>query len=225
MTTMPSTSAAPTTHPRQVLTRWLLSCGIVAGPVYVATSLAQALTREGFVLYRHAWSQLAAGDRGWIQQLNLAVTGLLVAAFAHGLRRSLPAARRVRRASTLLTVFGAGMFVAAFFTADPALGFPVGTPDDYRGISWHGAGHMIAASIGFLAVTAATVTMARHFAGQHDRAWTAWSLTAGIFFLGSFVGVSGTGSSAGVIAFTVGVVTVFSWLATLAARILRERSR
>ena len=219
MTVVINPARTSTTDSSRDRTGPLLTCGVVAGPIYVATSMAQALTRDGFVLHRHAWSQLAAGDWGWVQQTNLAVTGLLVAAFAYGLRRSLSAVRRVRRAATLLAVFGAGMFGAALFTADPALGFPVGTPADYRGVSWHGAGHMITASIGFLAVITATMVMARYFASQHDRTWTMWSLTAGIGFLGSFLGVSSTGSSAGVVAFTLGVVTVFTWLATLAVRI------
>ncbi|HZA19988.1 MAG TPA: DUF998 domain-containing protein, partial [Actinomycetota bacterium] len=36
--------------------------GILAGPIYIATSLIQALTREGFDLTRHPWSLLANGD-------------------------------------------------------------------------------------------------------------------------------------------------------------------
>lgn len=225
MTILSKTASPTTTTRRRDWTGVLLGCGVVAGPVYVVTSLAQALTRDGFVLYRHAWSQLAAGDLGWIQQTNLAVTGLLVAAFALGLRRALPAQRGIRRGATLLTGFGAGMLGAAFFSADPALGFPVGTPADYRGVSGHGAGHMVAASLGFLAVTAATVVLARHFARQHDRNWSTWSLVAGVCFLGSFVGVAGTGSAPAVVAFTVGVVVIFTWLATLAVRVRHTRSR
>src|SRR4030088_2017127 len=49
-----------------------------AGPFYVAVSLAQALTRDGFDLTRHAWSMLANGSLGWIQITNLIVTGLIV---------------------------------------------------------------------------------------------------------------------------------------------------
>ena len=221
MTVAVEATSTSTTQRSRGRTRWLLGCGLVAGPVYVTTSTAQALTRDGFVLYRHAWSQLAAGHLGWIQQTNLAVTGLLVVAFAAGLRRCLPEVRRVRRAAILLTGFGAGMLGAAFFSADPALGFPIGTPADYRGVSGHGAGHMVAASLGFLCLILATVTLARHFARQHERAWARWSLATGVFFLGSFVGVSGTGSPAGVVAFTLGVVTVFTWIASLAARTLR----
>ena len=47
-------------------------------------SLAQALTRDGFDLSRHAWSLLANGDLGWIQIANFIVTGLMIVAAAVG---------------------------------------------------------------------------------------------------------------------------------------------
>ena len=43
------------------VTRSLAGYGVVAGPFYVGVSLAQAVTRDGFDLGRHAWSQLANG--------------------------------------------------------------------------------------------------------------------------------------------------------------------
>lgn len=116
------------------------------------------------------------------------------------------------------------MFGAAFLSADPALGFPAGTPADYREMSGHGVGHMISASLGFLGVITASLVMARHFASRHNRRWAIWSAAAGVAFLGSFVAVSGTGSPLWVIAFTLGVVTVFTWIATLAVHVRRTRS-
>src|SRR5258706_11269109 len=64
-----------------------LACGVVAGPVYVVVSLAQALTRDGFDLSRHSWSLLSNGDLGWLQISNFIVVGVLTIAFAVGLRR------------------------------------------------------------------------------------------------------------------------------------------
>ena len=45
-------------------TATLLAAGVVAGPLYVTVSLAQALIRPGFDLTRHPWSALANGDPG-----------------------------------------------------------------------------------------------------------------------------------------------------------------
>jgi hypothetical protein len=70
-------------------TRTLLACGVVAGPLFVAGSLVQAFTREGYDLGRHPISLLSLGDLGWLQVTNFVVTGALYVACAVGLRRAL----------------------------------------------------------------------------------------------------------------------------------------
>ena len=112
--------AAPTPSdcsPAQRVTRSLLGYGVLAGPFYVTTSLAQALAHDGFDLTRHAWSQLAAGPQGWIQMANLVLSGAMVVAFAVGLAPlAAPAAgHRVWSARTALGLIAAGLLVA-----DPA---------------------------------------------------------------------------------------------------------
>jgi hypothetical protein len=202
--------AHPVPSPSAVPTRSLVAAGAAAGPVYVGVSLTQALTREAFDLTRHPWSTLANGDLGWIQRTNLAVTGLLVVAFAAGLRTVLGGGRGSRWAPRALTVFGAGMLVAAVFPADPALGFPAGTPADYQEISGTGVAHLAAAGIGFVGVIAACYILARRFSAAGERRWAVASRAVGTLFVVSFVGLSGTRSSVGIVAFTVGVVAVFA---------------
>src|SRR5688572_25237728 len=89
LTPAASRAASPTTS----LTRALLAGGVIAGPLYLTVGLAQALTRPGFDLSRHALSLLSNGDLGWIHVTNLIVSGLLVIGAAVGLRRSLTAGR------------------------------------------------------------------------------------------------------------------------------------
>src|SRR5262249_14340506 len=82
--------AAPETAPRPgsgAPPAALLTCGVVAGPLYLAVVLLQALTRTGFDLKRHPLSSLSLGHLGWIQIVNFVVTGLLVLACAAGMRR------------------------------------------------------------------------------------------------------------------------------------------
>jgi hypothetical protein len=85
--------------PQGRVTRSLLGYGVLAGPFYIGVSLAQALTRNGFDLTRHEWSLLANGPGGWVQVLNLVLSGLMVVAAAAGFRRALgkDAARSGRR--------------------------------------------------------------------------------------------------------------------------------
>src|SRR3954451_333175 len=79
--------------PAARVTRSLLGYGVVAGLFYVAVSLAQALTREGFRLDNHAWSRLETGSLGWIQITNFILTGLMTSPAAAGLRRAMTAGR------------------------------------------------------------------------------------------------------------------------------------
>src|SRR2546421_58410 len=115
--------------PATRVTKSLLGYGVIAGPLYVVASLTQALTRNGFDLTRHQWSLLSNGGLGWVQITNFVVTGLMVIAGAAGLRRALGSGRGATWAPRLVGVYGAGLVCAGVFRADPALGFPPGTPD------------------------------------------------------------------------------------------------
>ena len=134
---------------------------MIAGPFYIFVGLIQALTRPGFDILRHDLSLLANGNLGWVQMTNLVLSGLLVIAFALGMRRVLRGSRGEIWGPLLVGVYGLGLIGAGCFTADPAFGFPPGTPADAHTISWHGLLHFIAAGIGFFALIAASVVMAR----------------------------------------------------------------
>ncbi|HKH56080.1 MAG TPA: DUF998 domain-containing protein, partial [Propionibacteriaceae bacterium] len=70
MTTITAPAIHPECNAHDRVTRSLLGYGIIAGPMYVLISLAQAVTRDGFDLTRHEWSLLANGSFGWIQCAN-----------------------------------------------------------------------------------------------------------------------------------------------------------
>jgi hypothetical protein len=209
--------------PATRVTRSLLGYGVIAGPIYVGVSLAQALTRDGFDLTRHAWSLLANGDLGWVQVTNFVATGLMIIAFAVGLRRALGPGRGRTWAPRLIGVFGLSMVVAGVLRADPALGFPPGTPDAPASMSWHGAGHFICAGIGFGCLTVACLAVARRFAADGNRGWAWYSRTTGVLFLAGFAAVaSGGGSSWSVLSFVAGVILVMTWISALAVHLYRH---
>jgi hypothetical protein len=106
----------------------LLACGVAAGPIYVVVGLVEAFTREGFDLTHHSLSLLASGDLGWIHSAMLVATGLLAIAGAIGLRQALAHGRGGTSGPILVGVYGAGLVAAGLLTADPAQGFPPGTP-------------------------------------------------------------------------------------------------
>ena len=223
--TFDQTGERQMTHSITKLTRVLLNCGLVAGPFYIVVGLIQALTRPGFDLLRHDLSLLANGDLGWIQITNLVLTGLLVVAFAVGLRRALPAGPGRVWGPLLLGVYGIGLVAAGFFTADPAFGFPPGTSASAHTISWHGLLHIITAGIGFLGLIAACFVLGRRFASERRRGWAAYSIATGVIFFAAFVGVAtGSGQSWSVIGFWIGIVFAWAWIWVLAMKLLRERT-
>jgi hypothetical protein len=197
----------------------LLTAGVVAGPLYVGVSLAQALTRPGFDLSRHPWSALANGELGWIQMANLVLTGSLVIAFAAGLHRVLVDGRASTWAPRLIGVYGASLVGAGVFRADPVPGFPAGTTATT--ISWHGMAHLMVGAVGFGCLTAACLVLARRLAAT-SHGWAIWTAAAGIGFLTAFVGIaSGAGTPATIQAFVAGVVLIWTWFSTFAAHLLR----
>jgi hypothetical protein len=62
-------------------TKALLSCGVIAGPLFVAAFLVEGAARVGYDPLRHPVSSLALGDHGWKQTANFVVAGLLTLAF------------------------------------------------------------------------------------------------------------------------------------------------
>lgn len=200
----------PTTT--RVSTRALLTGGVVAGLLYVAVWLVQAFTRDGFDITRHPASLLANGGPGWIQTANFIVSGLLSIAAAVGLRRTLTGRGRTW-APRLLAAYGAGLLLAAAFPADPAAGFPVGTPADYAEISTRGMGHFVAGGIGFSGLIAVCLVVAAHYRALGRRALARFSTITGILFFAAFAGLSaGAGSRPTIIAFDLAVTLAWIWL-------------
>src|SRR5947207_12771822 len=214
-----------TCTPTGRVTRSLLGYGVLAGPLYVTVSLAQALTRDGFDLTRHAWSLLSNGSLGWIQIANFVVTGLMTVAAAVGLRRVLTSAallvRPECRATTpgrartwvpvLVAAYGASLVGAGIFRADPAQGIPAGTPES-TAISWHGMLHFAIGGIGFFCLIVACFVLGGRFA-REGRTGLAWfSRITGAAFLAGFAGIASGSHGPTTLAFVAAVLTVCTWL-------------
>ncbi len=223
LTDQPDAARRACVSPADRITRSLLGWGAVAGPFYVTVSLAQALTREGFDLGRHSWSVLANGSWGWIQTANLILTGVMVAAFAVGLRRALTSGIGAGAVPALIGVYGASLIAAGIFRADPAAGFPVGAPETGAPVSWHGTLHLLAGAIGFGCFAAAAVILGRRqrAAGHGRRAMLSW-VTASLFLL-TFAALAGTaGASPTVPAFALAVVLSWAWMTSVAVDCYRR---
>jgi hypothetical protein len=207
-------------HAAEPSTRVLVTAGVVAGPLFVLVGLVQVLTREGFDLTRHPLSLLALGDLGWIQIANFIVAGVLMLAFALGARRSLGDGPGRVWAPVLFGLYGVGLVLGGAFTADPALGFPIGTPDGYP-TEWtlHGGVHAFAAPLAFLALVAVTWVVARRLAWEGHRAAATWSRVIGVACLLLCLPFGPAMS----VRLFVGVALGFAWITAYGISLLRDR--
>lgn len=197
----------------------LVSCGLVAGPLFVVAFLVQgAFKGSGYDALRHPVSSLALGEHGWVQTANFLVVGLLTIAFAVGLWRS-----GIHVGGVLVGLWGVGLIGAGLFVTDPVSGFPVGTPAavDYTTI---GALHDGLSLPGFLALAAAQVVVSR----GHGWKWLTYSLLSATAFTTCFLlagsGFDQTASLVDVAGlFQRLTVTIgWTWTVLLALRVLRR---
>jgi hypothetical protein len=212
------------------VTRWLLRCGVVAGPVFVAAFLVDGATRPGYQPRRHPVSSLALGDRGWTQVTNFAVTGALYAAGAAGLSRSGGPGAGLAGA-TAAGATAAGLLGAAAFPPDPVSGYPPGSPDAPERPSREGTAHNLTSAGVFLGIPAAALAVAARALRSGQPGW-------GLYSAGTAVSVLATAAAAGAgfsqsprlvgvagLFQRVSIVIGFTWLTALAGRSLRELGR
>jgi hypothetical protein len=128
--------------------------------------------------------------------------------------------RGARWAAVLAGAYGVGLVLAGIFRADPAYGFPVGTPAGPGSVSWHGMLHLGSAAIGFGGLIAACFVVASRLGG---RGWAWYSRATGVAFAAGFVGVAtGSGYAAVTIAFTLAVVAAWAWMAAVSVHLYRQ---
>ena len=221
---MPSASIGATlpratSYADERTTRTLLTCGTLAGPVFVTVGLIQAFTIPGFDLTHHYLSQLSSGELGWIQIANFVVAGLLTIAAAVGVRRVLGGGTLGRVSPVLLGGFGVGLAAAGVFVADPALGFPPGTPDAIpTQQSWHSMLHGVAAIVSFTLLVGACFTLGWRFARQRVWGWALFSVATGVV---SF-GLPAVPNPWGGVLLFVAAAIAFVWLGAICVRLEKQ---
>ncbi|MEU9034490.1 DUF998 domain-containing protein [Streptomyces sp. NPDC048352] len=202
-------SSAPAPRPA---VRWAVTGGMVAGPLFLAVGLAQGFARDGFDFTRNAISQLALGESGWVQTVNFLLAGALLTAGTAGLRLVLRGGPGGTWGPVLVGVFAVSFWVAAAFPADAGAGFPVGAPDATV-MSGPGTVHMFGGTVGYLALCAAFVVLARPLAARGLRGWSVASRVVPVVVLAGFMA-----SAVSVLAFTAGAGLGLLWLTGVTAR-------
>ena len=211
-----------------VMTKTLLACGVIAGPLFVLVFLVEGATRIHYDPLRHPVSSLAFGDAGWTQRANFLVTGLLMLAFAIGLWRALRPLGGSTWGPLLVGACAVGLLGAGIFVADPMNGYPPGTPDKRLDYSTHGVLHDLFSTPFFLGLPLACFVFSRWSAAWGKRGWTTYSAVTGVVVVGAFIlSSAGFGQAEGLVNVAglfqrVTLIVGFGWLTLLAVRFLRS---
>ncbi len=196
----------------------LLVCGVVAGPLFLAVLLAQALWRPGFDLGVHAISLLSRGELGWTQTTTFVVTGLLVVAAGAGMRRTVPGASGTL-AGVLVTVMGVGLVLTGIFVVDPGVGFPPGGPPPAGTVSWQGALHDVGTALALNGGVGAALVLAWHAARTGAQAAAAACLVAAV----AVAALAWWGGPGVPLRVSVAATVLTAWLTAASLALLRRR--
>lgn len=199
------------------ITRSLLGWGVVAGIFYLAVGIVLALTRDGFDITRHPLSLLMLGDLGWIQALNLILSGIMTIAAAVGFARAM---RWPGLAGLLIGGYGTCLVASGIFPPDPIAGFPKGAAPGEA--STGGILHLAFGGIGFLLLAAAAFVVAAWCRRRSEAGWATYSSASGSIVIAGFVGGAALSTQAiGIGLLWIAVVAGWSWLAAASIHIYR----
>lgn len=192
------------------MTRSLLGWGVVAGVFYLVIGVVLGLTRDGFDFAVHPLSVLMLGDWGWIQRVNIILSGLMVLAAAIGMTRAMAPMRRSRWAGALIGILGGCLVASGIFPPDPMADFP---PGSAPAVTVGGLLHFAFGGFGFLMLAIATFVVAGWFAraGSTTMAWC--SRAAGVIIVLGFA----SNAVLGVVGLWIAVVAIWAWLGAASA--------
>ncbi|GCE07239.1 DUF998 domain-containing protein [Dictyobacter aurantiacus] len=186
MTTM--ATGKPAVQARTIsLTRILLLCGAIAGPLFIFVVLIQDYSRPGFDPRIHMLSQLSLGDGGWVQVTNFVLAGVLNLLYAVGLWRRLHPGRGGTWGPIFIAAYGLGLVAVGIFRTDPSHGYPPGLPTPTQP-SWHNIIHSLGGLYVFVMLAIALAVFTRFFLSRKEYWWGCYCLLSAVLLLIVFFG-------------------------------------
>ncbi len=205
----------------------LVTCGVVAGRLFVTTFTVLGEGRDGYDARRDAVSSLAEGRRGWIQRTNFVVTGALYLATAAGLARQPRKVVGSGATPVLLAAAGAGLVGSGVFLTDAIGGLSDAPASGDRQRSREGLLHDLCAIPIFVGIPVAAAASGRGFAKQGYSGWACYSrasalgmATTFVLFGAAFVDAPGLVAWGGLFQ-RVSIAAGFGWLTALSMRARR----
>jgi len=207
-----------------VATKLLLACGAIGSLLNFIVLLILGATRPGYNAWLIPDSSLELGEGGWIQIANYLVSGVLLLAFAIGLRRVLRTGRGSTWGPILLGLFGLSFIGIGIFVTDPVLGYPPGASST---ATVPGTLHNLLGQLQFISLAAVCFVLARRDAADPARRGWAWySVATGLLVAVLFVLTGVAEALGGPAGLTQGICLMvgWSWIALLAIRLMCKKA-
>ncbi|WP_162005419.1 DUF998 domain-containing protein [Dictyobacter vulcani] len=217
---------AQSTGEQSTATGLLLACGALGSLCNIVVLLILGATRPGYNAWQIPDSSLELGPGGWIQITNYIVSGVLLLAFAIGLRRVLRTGCGSTWGPILLGIFGLTFIGIGIFVTDPVLGYPPGASSI---TTVPGTIHNLFGQLQFISLAAACFVLARREAADPaSRGWAWYSVATGLLVVASDVVFVLTfklldGGPVGLIA-RIGIIVSGCWIAQLSIRLMRKKA-
>lgn len=196
------------------------TAGMVGPAMFAVVFILQNVVRTDDDAIAEPVSALSIGEYGWVQRLNFVVLGVLLLVFAAALHRGVASHRLGWVGPTLLSVAGAGLFVAATFSL----------ARDETGAIYDPGFHQVAGTMFFGGTALALIALSRRLA--RDPQWrnlSRYSLGAGIASIAGGVVINTLGipddaplhGEVGLIQRIIVLAVIFPALITLGHRLRR----
>jgi len=143
---------------------WLIGLGAAANILFTAVYTIEGATRPGYNAWSTAISALSLGPRGWVQQANFIVLGVLTLCAALGWRQALRPGPGASAYPVIKVIEGVGLLMTGIFSTDEGPGYPITT---------HGQLHNIFSIVTITAVAVNCFVLARRFAWEPRWRWWA----------------------------------------------------
>ncbi|WP_220210717.1 DUF998 domain-containing protein [Reticulibacter mediterranei] len=218
-------TSAQSAGEQKVASKLLLAGGAIGPLLNIIVLLILGATRPGYNAWQIPDSSLELGPGGWIQITNYIVTGVLLLAFAIGLRRVLHTGRGSTWGHILLGLFGLTFIGIGIFVTDPVLGYPPGASST---ATIPGILHNLLGQLQFISLAAACFVLARRDAAdQASRGWAWYSVATGLLVVASDIVFVLTfklldGGPVELIA-RIGIIVSGCWVALLAIRLMSKK--
>jgi hypothetical protein len=205
---------------------WLLTAGVIGPILFVVVFLVLAWTRPGYDPMSMYLSYLSRGDGGWMAIATTVVSSLLTAGGALGLRWTMRTGPGSQWGPILIGIAGVGLAVSGILLAEPARGYPPGTPlGGPNPPTFIGALHDWAAGIAWCSFVAAMLVMARRFAREGGGGrWAAYSRLSAVVSV-MFLSASLIPTDVSGMLERISLLLAAGWVASVMWRFRRETTR